>query len=226
MSSTIRNKDRHGGNASAEMVLSASLTDVINFSVQSSKPRYQSLFVITPKRHPPSLNLFHLIFKPRPISHALPSCHPISTPHLSFICVPQHRLVFIPSPFKTESTDSTFPTDCALTLQKTKGIISILIIHVWWEALAFLNCKPRNLLLSENARACLCARTRCAFLCQCGCLDLKVKDIKQISGCQNVIRRMNAVGIHHTTETSTAIFTISVFQGNNDYAVRFTFGNK
>lgn len=120
MSSTIRNKDRHGGNASAEMVLSASLTDVINFSVQSSKPRYQSLFVITPKRHPPSLNLFHLIFKPRPISHALPSCHPISTPHLSFICVPQHRLVFIPSPFKTESTDSTFPTDCALTLQKNQ----------------------------------------------------------------------------------------------------------
>lgn len=100
MSSTIRNKDRHGGNASAEMVLSASLTDVINFSVQSSKPRYQSLFVITPKRHPPSLNLFHLIFKPRLISHALPSCHPISTPHLSFICVPQHRLVFIPSPLQ------------------------------------------------------------------------------------------------------------------------------
>lgn len=79
---------------------------------------------------------------------------------------------------------------------------------------------------TENARACMCVRAWSTFLCQCGCLDLKVKDIKQISGCQNVIRRMNAVGIHHTSETSTAVFTISVFPGNNDNAVGFTFGNK
>lgn len=144
---------------------------------------------------------------------------------LSSVCRSTGLFSF-PPPSKQSPQIRPFQLIVRWPCKKTKGIISVLIIHVWWEALAFLNCKPRNLLLSENARACLCARTRCAFLCQCGCLDLKVKDIKQISGCQNVIRRMNAVGIHHTTETSTAIFTISVFQGNNDYAVGFTFGNK
>lgn len=30
----------------------------------------------------------------------LPLHHPISTPHLSFICAPQHQLVFIPCPLQ------------------------------------------------------------------------------------------------------------------------------
>lgn len=153
ISSTIRNKDRHGGNASPETVLSGSLTDVINFSVQSSKPRYQSLFVITPKRHPPSLNPFHLILKPRPISHALPSCHPISTPHLSFICVPQHRLVFIPSPFKTESTDSTFPT--AKNQRHYFGFNYSCVMR--GSGFSQLQAKKPARLLKMHGRVCVCA---------------------------------------------------------------------
>lgn len=65
-------------------------------------------------------------------------------------------LFSFPAPFKTMSPVSTFPTDCALTLQKSKGILSVLIIHVWWEARASLLCKPRKKCFYRKCAVCVC----------------------------------------------------------------------
>lgn len=148
-------------------VFSNALTVMIDSSVQSHRPRYQSLFVITPKMHPPSLNPFHLIL----------SSHICSTPSL-FVTQSQNHtslsslhgstsLFSFPAPFKTLSLVSTFPTDCALTLQKSKGVLSVLIIHVWWEAPASLHCKPR-----KKASAVMCVSMYLLYLFVLVCLFL------------------------------------------------------
>lgn len=104
---------------------------IIDLSVQSPKPRYQSIFVITPKTPVPSLNPFHLILNPCPVLHSPPPSVTQSQHHTSLSSLYRGTSLFsFPAPFKTMSPVSTFPTDCALTLQKSKGILSVLIIHV------------------------------------------------------------------------------------------------
>lgn len=130
---------------------------------QSHKPRYQSLFVITQKINPPSLNPFQLTPSPHPVFHPLPLCHPMSTAHLSFIFAPHGTSLFsFHAPFRAVSLVSTFPTDCALTLQKSKGVLSVLIIHVWWEAPASPHCKLRKKCLSSKY-VCVCVHVLMPF---------------------------------------------------------------
>lgn len=132
------------------LVFSTALTVVIDFSV---KPSFQSFFCNSSKDPAALSHPFQLILNPMP--HPLPLRHPISTPHLSFIC--GTGLFSFPAPFKTVSPVSTFPTDCALTLQKSKGVLSVLIIHVRWEALASLHCKLRKKgFYSKRMYVCVC----------------------------------------------------------------------
>lgn len=108
---------------------------------------------------------FQIILNPRPtlpLPFVTQSQH-----HTSFIC--STSLFSFPAPFKTVSPVSTFPTDCALTLQKSKGILSFLIIHVRWEAPASLHCKPRNMgFYTKCVYVCPC--NYCTILCQCAFL--------------------------------------------------------
>lgn len=71
---------------------------------------------------------------PQPSSDVPPSPPPFVTQsqhHTSLSSVRRGTSLFsFPAPFKTLSPVSTFPTDCALTLRKSKGVLSVLIIHV------------------------------------------------------------------------------------------------
>ena len=90
-------------------VFSAALAVQIDLS---AKLRYQSFFCNTSKDLSTLSTHFQTLDRCTP---PIPR-YPISAPHLSLICATS--LFSFPAPFKTVSPVSTFPTDCALTLQK------------------------------------------------------------------------------------------------------------
>lgn len=170
-------EQRQSGNATAEIQSSQPPSESWSISQSNHTNQVINPFFCNNSQHQSALCKSissHSQPSPSQCSTPSPLRHPISAPHLSFICALRGTSLFsFPAPFKTVSLVSTFPTDCALTLQKSKGVLSVLIIHVWWEAPASLHCKLRKKCLYSTVSVCVCPCSYYSFLCQCVCLYLK-----------------------------------------------------
>ena len=113
-----------------------------------------------------------------------PLCHPISAPHLSLIC--GTSLFSFPAPFKTVSPVSTFPTDCALTLQKRerRSFGFNYSCAMRGSGSSPLQAKKK---MAPTVDVCVCVCVCvCVYVCVCVCLCVCVCPCNYVPFCAGV----------------------------------------
>lgn len=141
-------RNRHDGNVLTETQSLVSHPHSHDQFPQFKKPNLRPFFFflkISQKTCAPSLNPFHLVLSPCLITPT--PTHPVSnlsTTPLFHLCAAAQACFHSLPPSKQCPRFRPFPLVVRWPCKKTKGIISVLIIHVWWEASATQHCKPRK----------------------------------------------------------------------------------